>query len=44
VFNHPQWGNPVTGFTDPNFLRIRALDTNGGRPPRTVQLGIRFAF
>ena len=21
-----------------------ALDTNGGRPPRTVQLGIRFAF
>jgi hypothetical protein len=44
VLNHPQWGNPVTGFTDANFLRIRGLDTNGGRPPRTVQLGIRFAF
>jgi len=44
VMNHPQWGNPVTGFTDANFLRIRAFDANGGRPPRTVQLGIRFAF
>jgi len=44
VLNHPQWGNPVTGFTDPNFMRIRAFDTNGGRPPRTVQVGIRFAF
>jgi hypothetical protein len=42
VLNHPQWGIPVTGFTDPNFMRIRALDNN--RVPRTVQLGIRFAF
>ena len=24
VFNHAQWGNPVTGFTDANFMRIRA--------------------
>ena len=40
VLNHAQWGNPVTGFTDPNFMRIRTL----ARPPRTVQLGIRFAF
>ncbi len=40
ALNHAQWGNPVTGFTDPNFMRIRSLT----RPPRTVQLGIRFAF
>jgi hypothetical protein len=40
VFNHAQWGNPVTGFTDPNFMRIRSL----ARAPRTVQLGLRFAF
>ena len=40
VFNHAQWGNPVTGFTNPNFMRIRSL----ARPPRTVQLGVRFAF
>ncbi len=40
VFNHAQWGNPVTGFTNPNFMRIRSL----ARPPRTVQVGVRFAF
>ncbi len=40
VFNHAQFGNPVTGLTDPNFMRIRSL----ARAPRTVQLGIRFAF
>jgi hypothetical protein len=40
VFNHTQWGNPVTGLTDPNFMRIRSLARN----PRRVQLGLRFAF
>ena len=40
VFNHAQWANPVTGFTDANFMRIRGL----ARPPRTVQVGARFAF
>ena len=40
VFNHAQFGNPVTGLTDPNFMRIRSL----ARAPRTVQLGVRFAF
>ncbi len=40
VFNHAQWANPVTGITDPNFMRIRTLARN----PRTVQLGLRFQF
>ena len=40
VLNHAQFGNPVTGFTDPNFMRIRSL----ARAPRTVQLGVRFVF
>ncbi len=40
VFNHAQWGNPITSFTDPNFMRIRTL----ARAPRTVQLGARFVF
>jgi hypothetical protein len=40
VLNHTQWGNPVTGLTDPNFMRIRTLARN----PRRVQLGVRFAF
>jgi outer membrane receptor protein involved in Fe transport len=40
VLNHAQFGNPVTGFTDLNFMRIRSL----ARAPRTVQLGVRFVF
>jgi hypothetical protein len=40
VLNHAQWGNPETGFTDLDFMTIRSL----ARPPRTVQLGVRFAF
>jgi hypothetical protein len=40
VFNHAQWANPVTGFTDPNFMGIRTL----ARVRRTVQLGARFVF
>jgi outer membrane receptor protein involved in Fe transport len=40
VLNHAQFGTPVTGFTDPNFMRIRSL----ARAPRTVQLGVRFVF
>ena len=38
--NTPAFNNPVTGVTDPNFMRIRSL----ARAPRTVQLGIRFQF
>ena len=40
VFNHMQWANPVTGLTDPNFMRIRGWYNT----PRRVQFGLRFAF
>jgi outer membrane receptor protein involved in Fe transport len=40
VFNHAQWGNPETGFTNANFMRIRDL----ARDPRTVRVGLRFTF
>jgi outer membrane receptor protein involved in Fe transport len=42
VLNHPQWGNPNTSFTDPNFMTIRGFVPN--RAPRTVQVGARFSF
>ena len=42
VLNHPQWGNPNTSFTDPNFMTIRGFVPN--RAPRTVQVGTRFSF
>ncbi len=37
---HLHEGNPVTGFTDSHFMRIRSL----ARAPRTVQVGARFTF
>ena len=40
--NHTQWGNPVTGFTDLNFMRIRTLAAT--YEPRRIQLGVRFQF
>jgi hypothetical protein len=42
VFNHAQWGNPITSFTNANFMKIR--DYASWRAPRTVQLGARFSF
>jgi hypothetical protein len=43
VLNHARWGNPITGFTDPNFMRIRTNEANGNIP-RKIQLGLRFEF
>ena len=37
--NHSRWGNPVTGFTDPNFMRVRS-----NQPARQIRLGLRFQF
>ncbi len=42
VLNHVRWGNPVTGFTDPNFMKIRTIAASTG--PRQIQLGLRFQF
>jgi hypothetical protein len=42
ALNHTQWGIPVTGITDPNFMRIRALSNTYN--PRRIQLGVRFQF
>jgi Carboxypeptidase regulatory-like domain/TonB dependent receptor len=39
VLNHSRWGNPVTGFTDPNFMRVRS-----NQPARRIQMGVRFQF
>jgi hypothetical protein len=47
VFNHPNWGAPVTGFTAPNFMRFtpasveNATNTPGAR---RVQIGLRTTF
>ena len=47
LFNHPNWGAPVTGFTANNFLQfIPANAENGTNSPgsRVVQVGLRLEF
>ncbi|MEO8076661.1 MAG: hypothetical protein ABI818_10055, partial [Acidobacteriota bacterium] len=39
VLNHSRWGNPITGFTNPDFMKIRSV-----QDPRKIQLGMRFQF
>ena len=47
VFNHPNWGAPVTTFTANNFLQFTPSSVeNGTNSPgaRRVQLGVRVPF
>jgi hypothetical protein len=47
VFNHPNWGAPVTGITSLNFMRFTPSSAeNGTNTPgaRRVQFGLRFQF
>ena len=47
VFNHVNWGAPVTGFTDPNFMLFTPGSAeNGTNSPgaRRVQIGLRLQF
>jgi hypothetical protein len=47
VFNHPNWGAPVTTFTANNFLRFTPGSVeNGTNSPgaRRVQMALRFQF
>jgi hypothetical protein len=47
VFNHVNWGAPVTGFTDPNFMLFTPGSAeNGTNTPgaRRVQIGLRMQF
>jgi hypothetical protein len=47
LFNHPNWGAPVTTFTANNFLQFTPSSVeNGTNSPgaRRVQLGVRVPF
>ena len=50
VFNHTNWGAPVTTFTANNFLQFTPSDSSGtdtttNTPgPRRVQIGLRIEF
>jgi hypothetical protein len=47
LFNHTNFGAPVTGFTDPNFLKFTPTTAeNGTNSPgaRRIQFGFRLTF
>jgi hypothetical protein len=47
VFNHPDWGAPVTSYTALNFLQFTpssAESPTNSPGPRRVQLGVRLEF
>ncbi len=47
IFNHTNWGAPVTGFTDINFLKFTPSQAeNGTNSPgaRRIQFGLRVTF
>ena len=47
LFNHPNWGAPVTSFTANNFMRFTPGSVESGTNTpgaRRVQLALRFQF
>lgn len=47
VFNHVNWGAPVTSFTSPNFMKFTpgsAESFTNSPGARTIQLGLRIPF
>ncbi|HXK58734.1 MAG TPA: TonB-dependent receptor, partial [Acidobacteriota bacterium] len=47
IFNHVNWGAPVTTFTDPRFLEFIPSSAENGTNspgPRRIQVGLRLQF
>jgi hypothetical protein len=44
LFNHPELDIPNHTFGSPTFGQILTANAYGGRPPRQIQLGLKFIF
>ena len=44
VFNHPNFDLPNSNFDGNAFAALQSANAFGGRPPRQVQLGLKFIF
>ena len=44
LFNHPNFDIPSHVFEDPNFGQVLSENAYGNKPPRQIQLGIKYIF
>jgi len=44
LFNHPNFDIPNHTFEDPNFGQILSANAYGNRPPRQIQVGVKYMF
>jgi len=44
LFNHPSFDLPKHGFGSPGFSSVTSADFYGSKPPRQMQLGVRYSF
>jgi hypothetical protein len=44
LFNHPNFDLPNSNFDTSTFGALQSANEYGGRPPRQIQLGLKFIF
>jgi hypothetical protein len=44
MFNHPNFDIPNHVFGTPNFGQILSANSYGNKPPRQIQLGLKYVF
>jgi hypothetical protein len=44
LFNHPNFDIPIHVLESPNFGDVLSANAFGNRPPRQIQLGIKYIF
>jgi len=44
LFNHPNFDLPNHVFGDPTFGQVLSANAYGNRPPRQIQLGVKYVF
>jgi hypothetical protein len=44
LFNHPNFDLPNHVFESPNFGQVMSENAYGGKPPRQIQIGIKYIF
>lgn len=44
LFNHPNFDNPDRIFDSPTFATLQSSNAFGSRPPRQIQIGLKYTF